>query len=659
MSGSYVAVFAAGVILCMALTPLVRKVAVRWGAIDQPGERKIHKQPIPRLGGVAVLAAVAIVVISALWLIPEIRPAIAGSLGAVRWSALGVAALLVVLMGTVDDFAGLPARTKFLIEVAAAAAVVLVAGAPFAIDFSPFAFSVHLGLLEPIIGILWIVAITNAVNLMDVVDGVAAGVSAIAAAALAMMSLAIGNPVAATVLLALSGALIGFLPHNFRTRKVFLGDTGSLGVGFILGAASLVGLKQGDTWLAVPAVLALALPLTEVTLTVLRRTLHGLTVERAAGPSERFVLRANGPGLFTADQRHIPHRLLEMGFGKPHAVAVLYAAGGALGVLGFSAILWPEAGPFVGLIAIAFIVYFAPRRLYHELRVLERGALLPLLENRFLKRRSVHLAYDAIIVFAACLAAEAIVRGPSTVLAAGMGPLVRAAICTAAALSGFWLAGLYRAAYRHAGITEALRASRAVVLGMVLAAGALLLSGWQPQLATWLVNLLLVLVGVGAARLSFRVLDHLYLQGRPGERRGLIFGAGRGGDLALREIRANPTLGIEPVGFVDDDVGKSGRWFHGLEVHEGDQLRSLLGDLQVSDVVVSTRKIDLVRYEELAEQCRTAGVRMISFDLHWAELNGDGSELLISEPGLGATIKADAQASTPPEGTARTVADDG
>ncbi len=632
LSASYAAVFAGGFILALLLTPVVRRVAAACGALDLPGGRKIHTQPVPRLGGLAVLAAVVLAVAAALWLNPTLRPAIAGTLGAARWSVLGAAALLVVIMGSIDDIAGLSARLKFVIEIGAAAAVVFVAGAPQAIDLSPFASSVHLGILGPILGILWIVTVTNAVNMSDGMDGVASGLGAIAAAALGLMSLTLGNTIAATVLLALAGALIGFLPHNLRSPKTFLGDTGSLGVGFVLGSASLVGLEHGGTWMAAPAFLALALLLAECCLTVARRTLRSVRVVRTDLPRERFILERGHPQLFVADRRHIHHRLLDLGLPQDWALALLFALGGVLAVLGVTAVRWPALGPFVGLAAIATLVYFAPRWLYEELRVLERGALLPLLDSRLIHSRAFHALYDVTLVAISYLTAEALVNGLA-VLSSDHLIWARAATVSVAALFAFWLAGLYRLTYRHAGISEMLRASRAVVLGVVLGAGALIVAfGYDLQLATWLLLLLFLVSSIVVGRLSFRILDHIHQRGRNGGRHVLIFGAGRGGSLALRAMLENRSLGFEPVAFADDDPGKWGRQFQGFVVHPGERLEPLLRSLEVDDLVVSTGKLGETRRSILVDACHSTGVRLLSFRLQWEEAFGNGAAVADSGP---------------------------
>lgn len=621
-------VFVGAVLASLSLTPVVRRVALAWRVLDLPGERKIHLKPVPRLGGVAVAVAAAVVVAVAAWPNPDLRAALLSGPAVGRWLVLCVAALAVVVMGAVDDIRGLSARLKFGVEIMAAAAVVALAGAPVAIDLSPFAGPVELGPLGPVVGVLWIVALTNAVNMTDVIDGVAAGLSAIAAVALALMSLALGNLVAACVLFALAGALCGFLPHNFRSRRIFLGDSGSLGIGFILGSASLVGLERNGAWLALPALLVLAVPLAECGLTVLRRTLRALGVRRADRPRERFVLHRGSPRLFTPDRRHIPHRLLELGLQQRTAVTVLYLVATALGALAFATVRWPWLGPVGASVALAGLAWFAPRWLYDELRVLERGAFLPLFESRIVHSRLIHALYDGAVVAAAYTVSEMLVQGAGAPAVDGTPLWFRAPAVVAATLLGFWLAGLYRGSYRRAGFSEVLRASRAVLFGTVLAAGVHAVGfGIPVEPAAWALYLYFVLTGAVAGRLAFRFLDHIHQRSRQGGRRALIFGTGRGGELALEEILSNPDLRLSPVGFVDDDPQMWYRQFQGYPVHEGgDRLEHQLRKLKVDELIISMQKVDETRLGYVADLCRSMGVRLVHFELRWEVVSGDGTE---------------------------------
>jgi len=330
--------------LCFALTPFIRRLAVGLGVLDQPDPRKVHTGAVPRWGGVAVGVAAALAVTAAFVLSPRLREALFSGPGAWRWAAIGAGSLLILAAGMIDDARGLPAQLKLGLEILAAALVVLVAPYPHAIAFGPTTHPHGLGVLGAIFAVLWIVTLTNAVNMTDVVDGVAGGLGAIAALALGVVSIALGRVVASVVLLALGGALLGFLPHNFRRQRIFLGDSGSLVVGFLLGAASLVGLTKDGVWLFLPAALALGMPLAECGITVLRRTARAMTIERHDTPQERFSMTQGPPRLFTPDARHIPHRLLGLGLSTPAALAVLYGGAIVLGALAFVSVRCPWIG---------------------------------------------------------------------------------------------------------------------------------------------------------------------------------------------------------------------------------------------------------------------------------------------------------------------------
>src|SRR5690349_11076126 len=549
---------------------MVRRAALAFGALDVPDKRKVHTTPVPRLGGMAIGLAMALAVLAALAASPALRAALFGGHGLVRWGALGVALAAVLMAGAVDDVRGLPAGVKLALELAAAALVVGVTGVPGAVVVAPSTSPIALGAFGPPLAVVWIVTLTNAVNMTDVVDGVAGGVGAICAAALGLTSLALGHVVATAVLLGLTGALVGFLPHNFRTRRIFLGDSGSLLVGFLLGVASLVGLERDGAWLAWPAVLAVSVPLAECGLTVTRRLLRALAVVRPGSVRERFLLRRGRAGLFVPDRRHVPHRLREMGFAPWTALAVLYGATLGTGALAVAAVRWPAVGPPAALLAVAVVLYVAPRWLYEELRLFDRGAFLPLLETRVLHNHLVHVLYDGLAVAVAFLASRAIAGG-----AVGDVPLwAVTGIVIAATLAGFKLAGLYRGSYREAGLAETARALRAVVVGGVLGAGAsFALLGGPLAPAALVLSLYFLLTLVVGARFSFRVLEHVYQRAQLAGRRVLIFGADRSGSQALAEMLSRPELGLRPVGFVDDDPGSEGADFQGYPVravHDGE-----------------------------------------------------------------------------------------
>ena len=599
--------------LCFALTPFVRRLAVALGVLDQPDPRKVHTGAVPRWGGVAVGLAAALAVTLALVASPTLRDTLFTGPGAWRWAAIGAGSLVILVAGMIDDARGLSAPLKLLLEIIAAALVVFAAPYPHSIALGPTTEPHGLGVLGAIFGILWIVTLTNAVNMTDVVDGVAGGLGAIAALALGVVGIALGRVVASVVLLALGGALLGFLPHNFRKQRIFLGDSGSLVVGFLLGAASLVGLTQDGVWFALPAVLALGMPLAECGITVLRRTARAMTIERN---EERFSLTQGPPRLFTPDARHIPHRLLGLGLSPRAALAVLYGGAIVLGALAFVSVRWPWIGLWGGLLAALALAYSATRWWYEELRFLDRGALLPLFMNQFVHNRLTHAVWDALVVTLAFLLTATIVPG------AAPGPAdlwERTGIVVGAMVAGLWVARIYRGAYLHAGLAEVIRATRAVLIGLVFAFVAWRIVVAEPwRGAGWLLFGYLTLTGVVGARLVFRLLEYVHQRAAQGQRRVVIYGAGRAGRQALASMLANPALGFLPLGFVDDDERLQGAELHGYEVYStGDELEQLLTREAITDLVITAPGPTPERRAVLAEQCGRIGVRLLTYQVQW------------------------------------------
>jgi UDP-GlcNAc:undecaprenyl-phosphate GlcNAc-1-phosphate transferase len=615
--------------LSLLLTPLVRRAAVALGVLDHPNARKIHVSPVPRLGGVAVGVAVAFAVLAAFQSSAALRTALFGDAGVVRWAVLAGAAAAILVAGAVDDARGLPATVKLLFELVAAAAVVFVAHAPRAVALGPATAPVPLGVAGAVLGVLWIVGLANAVNMTDVADGVAGGIGAICALSLAFVGLALHRVVAPLVLFALAGALLGFLPHNLRARRIFLGDSGSLVIGFLLGAASLVGLERDGVWLVLPAALALGMPVAEGALTVTRRALRAVTVERAAAPRERLVLHRSPPGFFTPDARHIPHQLLRLGLSQGAALALLYAIAAVLGGLAVASVRWPHFGLWSACAAGAALLYAAARWWYDELRLLDRGALIPLFDNRVMHSRVVHQLYDAAAVLASFLVVRALVPPRLTAFSQRAGSLGGGLLIAGVTVAGFWLAGLYRGSYLRAGVPELLRTVRAVVVGVLLGGGAgaaLFRGAWSP--VAWLLHFYLVLSAVMSARLLFRFLDYVHQRARRSATRVLIVGAGRGGELAVREMLANPALNLAPAGFVDDDPRLAGARVHGYPVYGGtDAVERALAAARADRVVLSTNKLPAARLAALVAACAARGMPLLQLNLTWQTLDAAGTAL--------------------------------
>lgn len=319
--------FAAAVSYMM--TPPVKRFAEKVGAIDVPkDERRVHNHPIPRMGGLAIFIGF---VLSLLIFVDVSTPVLGILLGA----------LIIVVMGAIDDIVNLNAWIKLAGQIVAAV-VAIRCGIVFDAISNPNPFSeqttfVLANYLPIPLTLLWIVGCTNAVNLIDGLDGLAVGVSTISSLTMLVVAMFVAEPSVAVILAALTGACLGFIPYNFNPAKIFMGDVGSQLLGFVLSTASILGMFKLHAMITflVP-LLALAVPLADTTFAFFRRIIHGQSP-------------------FHADKGHFHHRLLALGLNQKQAVAVLY---GISAVLGLIAVLLAGSGALVRIVCAvcAFII---------------------------------------------------------------------------------------------------------------------------------------------------------------------------------------------------------------------------------------------------------------------------------------------------------------
>jgi UDP-GlcNAc:undecaprenyl-phosphate/decaprenyl-phosphate GlcNAc-1-phosphate transferase len=316
-----------GAVVSALATPLLAWVARRLGALDHPGGYKAHRGSTPLLGGLALAAGTACAVV---WVLPEGRREHVAGL-----AALAVGSLIILTAGLIDDFRGLSPTRKFIWQLGAATA----AGLCLAL------LGVRLNLFlqwpsAPIIAltVLWVVGITNAMNFLDNMDGLCAGLGAIAAWALALTNLRSGEATVAAVAAALVGACIGFLPYNWPRARIFLGDTGSMLLGFLLAALSVMGVYTRGARIPVLAVFTplfvLGVPVLDFALVIVLRVWAG-----------------HPP--WSGDRRHISHRLVQRGMRPAAAVATLWAAGAACAL---AALLLPTVGVAEAPVLLALLL---------------------------------------------------------------------------------------------------------------------------------------------------------------------------------------------------------------------------------------------------------------------------------------------------------------
>ena len=294
--------------MALILTPAVIALARRTGALDAPDARKVHARPIPRIGGVGIYAAFMASILIQLTFIdlpPEFMTSLIG---------LIAGSTIIVFIGLVDDYCDLPARLKLLGQIIAAA--VLVIGFDVRIDVitDPLGDYIYLEYLAIPATIFWVVGLTNTVNLIDGLDGLAAGVSSIAALTILLVALEEGIPFVAMVTAALAGAAVGFLYYNFNPARIFMGDTGSMFLGFMLAGVSVVGaVKSAATIALIVPILALGLPILDTAFAIVRRA-------------------RNHRPIFKPDKGHLHHRLLAHGFTQKQAVLLMYVVSALFGL---------------------------------------------------------------------------------------------------------------------------------------------------------------------------------------------------------------------------------------------------------------------------------------------------------------------------------------
>ncbi len=334
-----VAAFVAAGVISFVTTPIVKTLAHKVGAIDVPkDERRMHTTPIPRMGGLAIFLGF---LLSVLVFVPISR----------QMQGILLGAVVIVILGIVDDIMPLPALLKLIVQIAAALIVVWHGTVIEAItnpNLLSDSLHLHLGVWGVPVTVIWIVAITNAVNLIDGLDGLAVGVSSIASISLLVIAIMVSEQSVAMIMAALAGACIGFLPYNFNPAKIFMGDTGSTFLGFILACMSIQGLFKfyAVVSFAVPF-LILGLPLFDTTVAIGRRILHG-----------------KNP--MSPDRGHVHHRLIDMGFNQKQSVAILYMMSG---LLGLSAVVLTSSGELraIMLIIAILLAFIIGYKIFKEL----------------------------------------------------------------------------------------------------------------------------------------------------------------------------------------------------------------------------------------------------------------------------------------------------
>ncbi len=580
-------------VLALILTPLVRAFARRIGMVAVPKMDRWHKKPTAMLGGVGIWFTV---ILAYFLFIPL----------TVYGPVILLASTFLFLVGLVDDVLHIKPYQKLIGQILGSAFVVY-----YGLSL-PWTGSV---LLNMALAIFWLIGITNAINLLDNMDGLASGIAIIAAGFLALSFVNTGQFNEALIMLLFAGALLGFLMYNSNPASIFMGDCGSMFVGFFLASSALINVSGGRSRsflpvLAVP-ILVLFIPIFDTTFVTVLRKLSG----RAASQGGRD---------------HTSHRLVALGMSERHAVWMLYGFAALSGVL---AILVQRAPLDVSLAAIAGFtilltligVYLAGVKVYDTNEALKEKPLYAFLIDVSYKRRIFEVLLDVVLIILSYWSAYAINFPPTS-------PAWNLFIRTLPVLvfikmSVFLVMGVYRGLWRYTSMSDLIVFAKAVAVSsmanLIVLLFAFRFAGFSRKV--FVIDAVLMLIFLAGSRMAFRLFRQLLpAAGTSNGRRVLIYGAGDGGELLLRELRNNRELNLAPVGFLDDDPAKGGKVIHGLRVFGGNgDLGSVCTQHEIHEVVISSMKMSDERIQEVLQVCADRQIIVKRMRITMEELNNN------------------------------------
>ena len=561
--------------------------------VAKPKTDRWHKAPTAMMGGVAIWLAV---VLSYFIFARPLTVQGWGGFPASHLDAVILASTFLFLIGLADDLLHSKPYQKLIGQIMGSAFVIY------------YGLSLPWTSSRPInmaITIFWLIGITNAVNLLDNMDGLAAGIAAIASAFLAVSFIGANQPVEAMMLLAFAGALIGFLVFNSNPASIFMGDSGSMFIGFFLASAALVNVAGGRSRsllpvLAVP-ILVLFIPIFDTTFVTILRKISGRSVSLGG-------------------RDHTSHRLVALGMSERHAVWMLYGFAALSGVL---ALLVQRVNLDVSLAAIAGFtilltllgVYLAGVKVYDDTdeAIAQRdNSPYAFLVDLSYKRRIFEVLLDVVLILLAYWCAYAVKFGALSGSSAWNLFLRTLPVLVFVKMASFLVMGVYRGIWRYTSLDDLIVFVKAVILSSVLSVLAVLFAfrfeGFSRTV--FIIDALLMFMFLAGSRMAFRLFRQvLPVAGSREGRRVLIYGAGDGGELLLRELLNNRALKYAPVGFLDDDPAKHGKLIHGLKVYNGNgDLNAVCRKVDVDELLISSSMMSEERLLEIKEICRNQNI---------------------------------------------------
>lgn len=580
------------IVFMLVLTPLVIRLAHRMGWLAYPKDDRWHDKPIALMGGIAMYGAAALAI------------GIGGAWMAFPWP-VWLGATLLFLAGVFDDLLTLRPETKLVAQILGTV-LLLYAGYAFWRG-GPVWVSVPLTFI-------WVIGITNALNLIDGMDGLAAGISAIAALVLAVIAWLLNLPFVSAAAAAVGGAGIGFLFFNFKPARIFMGDGGSMFLGYMLAATALSVQGQGGPVSAtlVPVVV-LAVPIFDTTFVTITRILNGRPVTQGGTD-------------------HTMHRMVLLGLSERHTVLALYGVSAAFGSLALI-VHWSGLQLFYALMLLAIVssvvfalhlasypaagdpVMRAPESFTRSQRF---GAFMQAITGGAYWKTIAGIMADLLLTIAAFIVAHylrfegALTLSHENIMIKALPGVVGIKVFI------FYAFGLYHGIWRHAGTPELVRIMNASsVASAASSIGLISVFGWtELSVAVLVLDWMICTVSIAGSRFGFRGLRQYFAAQRRTGRRVLLYGAGPNGLLALRHLRQDWELGRTVVGLIDDDRTKSGLRVQGLSIlGTADDLPTLADQYHIDEVIVPTGDMSDQQISAIYDRCTEAGIVCRHFTL--------------------------------------------
>lgn len=598
----YITYFLIPFALSLFFTPIIRIIAVKNGLVSYPRADRWHKKPTAILGGASIYLSSII----SFFLLNTPSKNVWGLI-------LGGTILFVV--GLIDDKFHLAPYTKLFTQI--------LAGCMAIFSGILLGFPVN-NLLSIPLTLLWIVGVTNSFNLLDNIDGLAAGIAAISSLMLFFSSSVFSNNPLSIYAIVLSGAALGFLPYNFNPAKIFMGDSGSMFLGYSLAVISISGTTRHLSNLLITMlvpVFILSVPIFDTIFVMMIRTIQGRRI-------------------FEGGKDHTSHHLVTLGLSQRKTVLLLYFVSIIFGLI---AISYARLNAFVisiiTTIAIIILLYFglflsevnARDEMQKKAKNMNNAANNKTILNvMFLhKRRIVEVLVDFILICIAYYSAY-FLRFEGALLESNMF-LIKESLAwiILIKMSTFFIFGLYSGVWKYVSISDLITIFKVVSLSSV--ASVLFITFvfrfQEYSRAVFFIDWILLLFLISGVRISFRVLGEFFSRAREKGNNILIFGAGDTGEMVVREIKRNKDLNYNPVGFIDDDPSKIGNKIQGISVLGS---RKKIGDLvrreDIKEILIAIPSINITDISDIVKICQDSGIsyRMIKGILDKEDIAGFG-----------------------------------